>query len=588
MRITEQLYKNRHALYILICIAIFALGAYFRFSNISSRNLEYDEIWTITHYSNSSNINIFKDLSTPNNHPLNSLLIKYSMFFFGQNNFAVRLPALIAGLFLMLLIPLLSYKVFKSKLVAIFAMLLASFNGVLVHYSHTARGYEIQTTLIFLFILSLVCIEQKNRSSLILDLMLLIVLPILCVLTIPTSILFLAPLVLSHMLYRYIRNKRSTNKRLIACKNAMINRKNLFYSFMFLCLLGWFIINYSQFKQGQQFGTNIESIKQFYYFVYSIITKLNLIPLFILIIIGSFVKNSKILYLSLSAFGLFVFIMFSAIFIKAGPPRVYIPIIPIFIFVGSDVLYYLLSSIFSKKTFTACLFLLLGMSWILYSFWFDLQAWTPPQYRKDYNLLCKKLPMNIFIVFPAGHGYPASFNNKFGAVQNHLRTPRNDNSYIAIYQSSNIIDGINKKGQVSRIKVPESIRHSNYFIDKSSLDLYKLRKLQKDISLKNKVIIASLSGKDSQSINTLAYSLMNNLSGDWIILNSWFRVPLYVNNNIRLSSAVLACYNSKITIEKLISIQNSYNDALKFYYIDSIILKSNKMLEANKSIEAKL
>ena len=551
--ITKQIFKNRQTLlYITICLMILTLGIYFRLSEISSRNLEYDEIWTITHYSNASNIKIFTKLTTPNNHPLNSFLIKYSLLTFGENYFAVRFPALIAGIFLMLLMPLLSYIIFKNCFIAIFTLLLTAFNGILVHYSQTARGYEIQTTLLILFIYCIIYIEQKNRYNFYLYLMIFVFLPILCVLTIPTSILFLIPLIIIHAIYIFYRNIGPDNKKIAAFLNVINNKKSFFYYLLLICLVGWFWYNFWQFIQGQNFGKSIASIKQFYSFVYSLLTSLNVLPLLIVIIIGLFLKNLKIFYLSFSALCTCAFIIFSTFFIKAGPARVYIPIIPMLIFVGSGSLFYLLKNIFPKKRIAISLFFIIGMSWIVSSFWGNLQAWTPPQYRKTYNLLCKNLPINTFIVFPAGHGYPASFNNKFGLVQNHLRIPHSNNSAIAIYPASNFIDGINKKSQVSKIKIPESIKHKNYSVKNSKLYIYKLAKLQRNTTLKNKVIIAVLNEGRSKDINHFVYALMNELNENWIMLNSWFKVQFSFKSN--LSSAVLACFSPKTKIEKLISI----------------------------------
>ena len=56
-----------------------------------SPGLEYDEIWTIRHYSARSIFVILNDLATPNNHPLNSLAVR-GMLFFSYSPESIRLP----------------------------------------------------------------------------------------------------------------------------------------------------------------------------------------------------------------------------------------------------------------------------------------------------------------------------------------------------------------------------------------------------------------------------------------------------------------------------------------------------------------
>ena len=73
-----------------------------------SAGLEYDEIWTFQHYSSGSLHKIFTDLATPNNHPLNSLLIKWSACFFSSPAVVLRLSAFLAGIATIFLSGLLS------------------------------------------------------------------------------------------------------------------------------------------------------------------------------------------------------------------------------------------------------------------------------------------------------------------------------------------------------------------------------------------------------------------------------------------------------------------------------------------------
>ena len=67
---TECSFDNNKYLLLFTAIILF-LGIFFRLQGIISRSLEYDEIWTLLHYSNKSLYVIFTKLATPNNHPIN-------------------------------------------------------------------------------------------------------------------------------------------------------------------------------------------------------------------------------------------------------------------------------------------------------------------------------------------------------------------------------------------------------------------------------------------------------------------------------------------------------------------------------------
>ncbi|MBI1870044.1 MAG: hypothetical protein HYS07_02490 [Chlamydiae bacterium] len=58
-------------------ILILAYGILLRYFSMTSRGLEYDEIWTLRHYALADHVTaIFNELSIPNNHVLHSLLVR--------------------------------------------------------------------------------------------------------------------------------------------------------------------------------------------------------------------------------------------------------------------------------------------------------------------------------------------------------------------------------------------------------------------------------------------------------------------------------------------------------------------------------
>ena len=66
-------------------------------ARVTQRGFEYDELWTLEHYARAESVSvIFEDLTVPNNHPLHSLLVRWSVNLFGGSEWATRLPALLA------------------------------------------------------------------------------------------------------------------------------------------------------------------------------------------------------------------------------------------------------------------------------------------------------------------------------------------------------------------------------------------------------------------------------------------------------------------------------------------------------------
>ena len=61
----------------LILFVVVVFGILLRQTGINVRSLEYDEIWTMTHYLDCGFFEIFSSLETPNNHPLHTLFAKY-------------------------------------------------------------------------------------------------------------------------------------------------------------------------------------------------------------------------------------------------------------------------------------------------------------------------------------------------------------------------------------------------------------------------------------------------------------------------------------------------------------------------------
>ena len=183
--------KQKKAILIFSVIAM-AIGFLLRIANIGNISLEYDEIWTFTHYVPGECLKIFTDLATPNNHPLHSMLAKISVGIFGNELWAMRLPALLAGCGL---IPLLWYTVHKLKPspeAGVIAIVWGAFHGYSLYYSQAARGYSLQMFFVLATFLGMWLLYKNPQSKK--TTLLLVCSAICCCLTITSGLIYVCAL----------------------------------------------------------------------------------------------------------------------------------------------------------------------------------------------------------------------------------------------------------------------------------------------------------------------------------------------------------------------------------------------------------
>ncbi len=104
--------------------------------------MRYDEATTYDNYVSRPLYIGLANYSTPNNHLLHTFLAKVSVSIFGTAPWAVRLPALVAGIALIPATFALA-RIFYGRTAALLAAALVASSSTLVEYSTNARGYTI-------------------------------------------------------------------------------------------------------------------------------------------------------------------------------------------------------------------------------------------------------------------------------------------------------------------------------------------------------------------------------------------------------------------------------------------------------------
>lgn len=131
---------------IFVAAVVIAVGLRLLFLNQPIRT---DEAVTYLRFASRPLYLALSDYAAPNNHLLHTLLVHLSTRFFGDAEWAIRLPAFLAGI---LIVPVsyLTVNRLYHRESALFTACLTAVSSVLIEYSTNARGYTLQVILFLL------------------------------------------------------------------------------------------------------------------------------------------------------------------------------------------------------------------------------------------------------------------------------------------------------------------------------------------------------------------------------------------------------------------------------------------------------
>jgi hypothetical protein len=147
--------------YLLVLALITLPAIIFRLERIYAP-LVHDEAYTYVAFSSDSLFDTIIAYHLPNNHVFHSILVNIVTHLFGMQPWAVRLPALLAGVLMVPATYLLAKNIYDKE-TALASALLVAYSPDLVSYSTNARGYTI-LALITLLILTLGVYVRKVRN----------------------------------------------------------------------------------------------------------------------------------------------------------------------------------------------------------------------------------------------------------------------------------------------------------------------------------------------------------------------------------------------------------------------------------------
>jgi len=146
---------------ILSCITI--IGVWLRWASLELP-MHSDESWTYLNYVSRNPLHIISQYESPNNHVLHSLFAWTTTTLLGDTNFALRIPAFLAGISCLPLVYWLTLRQ-SNRQVAMLAMTLIAVWPMLVDYSANARGYSMITAGTLALIISADAIRRDGQAA---------------------------------------------------------------------------------------------------------------------------------------------------------------------------------------------------------------------------------------------------------------------------------------------------------------------------------------------------------------------------------------------------------------------------------------
>lgn len=546
---------SKEKLLLLLIGAVAIAGIILRFNGWSHRSLEYDEVWTFLNYSGIPVTQIFTDLATPNNHPLNTLLIQWCI---DKNNFQfhqLRLPVFLFGIAAILLTILLTWKAIKRKDSVLFATSCIAFNGFLIHYSQTARGYSIQTFFVLLSAAALYWMSQHKNS--ILYGALFTFAAICSCLTITSGLIFICALCGAYLFTGF----RKTSFKTLLRENVIF----LISALIFCIFAGvWYGMNYSRISAGQTFGTSVIHPWDFMKFTAEMFTKLILWPFLLIHIAVLFIKKHPRKNISVFTLIFIALTFLSALATKAGFDRVYLPVFPIAVISSAIVIPDLLFH-FKKEKLTTPIFLLLSVL-IIFPMEFSRKSQMKPDYIPLMEEIIRDIEPDIFVNFTVHDTYPLRFNRP-DSVKDYLNRLGKPvlKGLLQVNSKGNISVYDPKSGSSIHITTPKGPIRSLQSQTGTDIELFALEPLTTRTDPQGNVLLVTMMPHPMEMF--LRYFQPMAFAEPWYMANPFLNCQLYSPAGKPLKSGAYLCPAATKTAEYYLNISRATGLNWRFYIV---------------------
>jgi hypothetical protein len=533
---------------LLIALALIAAGAALRLTQITGA-LEYDEIWTLESYSRASFRVIFTDLSLPNNHPLNSLAVKL-MRTLHPGVVAMRLPSLLAGILAIPAVGLLALLLFRRRGAALWAMFLIAFSAPLAAYSQTARGYSMQFLFCVLFGIGLALPGRFRpiRCRLLPEALLLLG-GVGAILTLPTSILYLAPAALAAV-WPARRFRRPDFRR---CRPTII-----VFLLGGIFTLFWYGVNFRQFRAAQGWGLRLEGIGAYADWLVHLFGLLSIWPVMLAAAVGAaLVRRSRKLLLVAA------FPVLGAWFTHAGPPRAYLVLIAVIALLAAAGIDRLLRQLVRRGVSPGLQYALIALLvlGVIAGFYRQKLDYPPTDWYAMHRD-ATEFPREALLVFPANNSYPLAWNNAPAAAQDFFwrLTCPDESPRFMLLTGNGTLNGADFRGGEQQIPVGfpgEAVRNGMI-----SGFLYRMRPLA-GAPEPGAIVLAAIGPAPLETAQAVMLGLAAK-NENWLRLNFWLCIVITRDGEKFRYYLLGAKANSDVAAD-VARVRTDYPDTVQFY-----------------------
>lgn len=563
---------QRKKILYLITTIVFIYGIYLRWLNLT-RPFLYDELWGLTHWVKLPIKESLMLFYIPNNHPLNSLFMKLAVHFWPNSLTMMRLHSFIAGIAIPLLAGGSAWLLTRRKMVVAMTVIFCAMNTGLIYYSQVARGYSIETMFIMLFLFLLLTYQvktNKTKGKKIFIMSGMVLSFCLACFSQPTAILYLAPIMVLHTAYILIKQWQNRVSGLVNLTNIV--RKNIIlisgYAIITLFAIWMYIMHYSHFKAAVPEGQGIP-VKSFTDFISAIsIIAQKLFPWFIIIGLAGCLTLRKYRVFFLSGVA-FIFPAFLAgIVIKFGPPRVYTPIAPVILMIAATGFYSLIVLTAKWRKYMVMLLPAVLTAYIMLTYQTRYINWAEVSFHRTVKWLDQYFPQgHSYHCYPPNVGmkiamtYPSEVNNNIQRLYDNMPFLYADSD-----KPLKAIDISQNKGWVVHVKLPVTgiININNAPVSKDiKINVYRLKRLVNTNSQPD-IIIADIPLQNANIVKAAGDFLCSG-SGEWRLLNCWFKPKLKSKTGEKFIACQLISNNCLWSVKKLKDIERKSSGKIIFY-----------------------
>ena len=402
--------------------------------------LEYDEIWTLEKFAGLDSWRILNDLALPNNHPLNTLFVKFWSGFVTVPQL-IRLHSLVFGVLSVALAGVLARGLFHSRRTALWCMVFMALSAPAIGYAGRARGYALQLGFLLLFACGMVWGERRLRRFLPRGLPEAAVISgaVGAVLSVPSAPIFLAASALP-ALWLYRRRPWIWSMFAALAVAALLSG-------------GYLAANYRELRTAQQWGRELVSAGDWAEFLAGTLAAFVPYALIPFIAIAAATDRKR----SAALFAFAVLALASAALFKGGPVRVYLPLAAVVALLagrGTERLVSLARP--SRIRALAPLLGVLALAAGVGGFVRLSHKWSVADYWRWFEAASAE-PGSVLVVYPATEGYPLCWNNQakiFADYRARLANVSAADREMLMFSPSGVVNGMDASNAERELPLP--------------------------------------------------------------------------------------------------------------------------------------